>query len=122
MFTVTLPFRDTSILLVPQFGWLSPSTQWVLISALCLVPLFLVLWLYRYEMKLVTPRTAAGLLALRVTVLVLMLFLVCLQPVCAYSPARELRGRVLIAIDRSDSMEITDPQRPVAEKLRLRAR
>src|SRR5262249_17996064 len=31
----------------------------------------------------------------------------------------ELRGRVLIAVDLSNSMAVVDPQRPPAEKLRL---
>ena len=59
------------------------------------------------------------LLGLRVIVLVLILFLLGLQPVYARTHTEELPGRVLVAVDRSDSMDVTDPQRPAVEKLRL---
>jgi hypothetical protein len=61
------------------------------------------------------------LFALRFVVLSLVLGLVCLQPIYARDVRRDLPGKVLIAIDRSASMSITDPQRPGAEKLRLAA-
>src|SRR5205823_3038760 len=47
------------------------------------------------------------------------LFLLGLQPVYARTHTEELPGRVLIAVDRSDSADVTDPQRPAVEKLRL---
>src|SRR5262249_17628325 len=52
-------------------------------------------------------------------VLGIILFLVCLQPVYARDRTIGLPGRVLVAVDRSDSMDVSDPQRTPAEKLRL---
>ena len=40
----------------------------------------------------------------------------------AQSKTKELPGRVLVAVDRSDSMDVADPQRPPVDKLRLRPR
>jgi hypothetical protein len=91
----------------------------VLIAAVCLVPLALILWLYRYEMQLVARTTAVGLLCLRAMVLALLLILVCLQPIYGFTRTYGQRGYVLVAVDRSDSMDVADRQRPPVEKLRL---
>jgi hypothetical protein len=48
-----------------------------------------------------------------------LLFLLGFQPIVARSETDELPGRVLIAVDRSESMDVADPQRPAVEKLRL---
>src|SRR5262249_27693096 len=65
------------------------------------------------------PAMARCLLLLRLIVLLFVLTLVCLQPVLARHTTEELPGRVLVAVDRSDSMDIADPQRPAVDKLRL---
>ena len=83
------------------------------------VPIALVLWLYRYEAKLVRTKTALTLLGLRLAALCLLLFLGLLQPIIVRHTRQELPGRVVVAVDRSDSMNVTDPQRPAVEKLRL---
>ena len=83
------------------------------------VPIALVLWLYRYEAKLVRTKTALTLLGLRLAALCLLLFLGLLQPIIVRHTRQELPGRVVVAVDRSDSMDVTDPQRPAVEKLRL---
>ena len=49
----------------------------------------------------------------------LLLGVVCLQPVVGPSTTVESTGRVLIAVDRSASMEATDPQRTPLEKIHL---
>jgi hypothetical protein len=119
MFPLKLPHDLGDLLLTPQWAGLSPVLQYGLIAAVCLVPLALVLWLYRYELQLVTRLTARTLLGLRLAVLLTILGLVCLQPIYAWTKTDGLPGRILIAVDRSDSMDIADPQRPVADKLRL---
>jgi hypothetical protein len=119
MFKIGLPLPDSALQFIPQWNWLHPAWQILLLFLLCVVPITLVLWLYRYELKLVSRGTAFALLSLRLVVLALLLFLVCLQPVYAHTPSRELPGRVLIAIDRSGSMAVADPQRVVEDKLRL---
>jgi hypothetical protein len=119
MFTLPLPWPDTYLLLSPPWPHLPPLVRWPLLSALVAVPLGLLLWLYRYELKLVKRFTAFCLLSLRLLVLALILALVCLQPVYARDVRYELPGRVLVVVDRSGSMELADPQRAMADKLRL---
>jgi hypothetical protein len=119
MFRIPLPSPDTTLHLSPRWGDMSHLTQagmWLLV---CLVPLALVAWLYRYELRLVRPAIALGLLLMRLVVIVLLLFVICLQPVVVSASTEELPGRVLVTVDRSESMEIADPQRPVVDKLRL---
>ncbi len=120
MFSWKLPFDLGDILLTPQGAGLPPALQATLLAAVCLIPLALVLWLYRYEMQLVARTTAIGLLCLRVSVLALLLILVCLQPIYGRTRSDGLPGYVLVAVDRSDSMDVADGQRPPVEKLRLR--
>jgi hypothetical protein len=120
MFRLPLPFvPDSHLLLTPQGPGLPFVLRVALLVLLGAVPVGLVLWLYRYELRLV-PRAAAGvLLGLRLAVLGIILFLVCLQPVYARDRTIGLPGRVLVAVDRSGSMDVSDPQRTPAEKLRL---
>lgn len=119
MFTITLPWPDASLLVSPPFAGLPGPVRWALLCGAVLLPLALLVALYRYELRLVARLTAFGLLSLRLAVLALVLALVCLQPILAHDRSRELPGKVVVAIDRSTSMDITDPQRPGSEKLRL---
>src|SRR6185437_16419957 len=119
MFSLQLPFNLGDVLLTPQWAGLHPTLQASLLAAVCLVPLALVLFLYRYEMQLVPRPTAVGLLCLRVTVLAMLLILVCLQPIYGRTRTEGLPGYVLVAVDRSESMAVADRQRPPLEKLRL---
>jgi hypothetical protein len=119
MHRISLPGTDASLLLSPRWGDLPPLLQVLLLVLAFAVPLALVVWLYLYELHLIKRSIAVGLLVLRLVVLVLILFLLGLQPVYARVHTEELPGRVLIAVDRSDSTGVTDPQRPPVEKLRL---
>jgi hypothetical protein len=119
MFSIKLPSDGSTLLLTPQWSSLPAALQIALLIAVCLIPFVLITWLYRYEMQLVPRPAAFFLLSMRVVVLFLLLFLVCLQPVYAHSKTKELPGRVLVAVDRSDSMDVADPQRPPVDKLRL---
>jgi hypothetical protein len=119
MHRIALPGTDASLLLSPRWADLSTFGQVSLLALLLGVPLLLVVLLYRYELRLIKPGAAVLLLGLRVIVLLLILFLLGLQPVFARTHTQEFPGRVLVAVDRSDSMDVTDPQRPVADKLRL---
>jgi hypothetical protein len=103
-----LPFDLGDILLTPQVVGLNPALQAALLTILCLLPLALVIWLYRYEMQLVARTTALGLLFLRVAVLALLLILVCLQPIYGRTRTDNLPGYVLVAVDRSASMDVAD--------------
>lgn len=118
MFRFELPFTESSLLLSPRFGDYSGFVQ-VLFIVACFTPVALVGWLYRYELRLVRRSVAGILLGLRLLVITFVIVLIAFQPVVARTSAEKVPGRVLVALDRSDSMGVADPQRPVYEKLRL---
>jgi hypothetical protein len=74
-------------------------------------------WLLRLERKLVSPRVGWTLVTLRGFVL-LTLLLTVLQPVLTKQFDLTERGRVVVAIDGSLSMETQDRHASLAEKLR----
>ncbi|MBL8866000.1 MAG: VWA domain-containing protein, partial [Planctomycetia bacterium] len=119
MTSISLPFTDAFLRLSLPFPGLSPALRLAL--ALLGLTLFLGLFiaLYRYEMRLIRRRFALALLGLRIAAFVVLFLLLALEPVLARSIIEEVPGKVLVAIDRSDSMKVTDPSRPLAEKLRI---
>jgi hypothetical protein len=119
MFRISLPFTDWTVELSPRWGNLDSAWQIALLALLALIPVALVLWLYRYELRLVRRPTALLLLGLRLVVIVLLWCVVAMQPVLALSTTEEIPGRVLVALDQSASMNVPDPQRTKLEKLRL---
>src|SRR5947207_11382004 len=104
MFRIPLMDEDRALLLSPRWAELGIGVQMLLLVLLCAVPLGLVFWLYRYEMRLVKAGTARTLLMLRVLALTLLVLLVGFQPVYARTAREELPGRVVLAIDVSESM------------------
>ena len=80
---MNIPFTDFRLLFSPRWSELSGVVQGILLVVLCLAPAVLMIWLYRYELNLVRRVTALALLALRLAVLVFLLFVLCLQPVVA---------------------------------------
>ncbi|MEX0585518.1 MAG: hypothetical protein WD176_02660, partial [Pirellulales bacterium] len=89
----------------------------VLIAAAVLAAVCLVL-LYQYERKLVPRRLGLGLLSLRLAaagVLVLAL----LEPQWSSSTSRKSSGRIVVAVDVSQSMDTADQSLSDAEALRL---
>ncbi|HEX5273350.1 MAG TPA: hypothetical protein VFW33_22795, partial [Gemmataceae bacterium] len=119
MHRIALPGTDASLILSPRWADLSPFWQVTLFALVLGVPLLLAVMLYRYELRLIKRGAAVLLLGLRLVVLLSILCLLGLQPVYARTHTEEFPGRVLVAVDRSDSMDVTDPQRPAVEKLRL---
>jgi hypothetical protein len=121
MSSIKLPFfpDDSGLLVNLDWTGLPGPAHATLLAVVCLVPAALIVWLYRYELRLVSRAVATTLLSLRLVVLALVLFLVCLRPIYARDRTEGLPGRVIVAVDRSGSMDVTDPQRPLAEKLRL---
>src|SRR5580658_6177248 len=119
MISISIPFTGMVLEFTPRWG--SPPVPlslllWVLLAV---IPLGLVLWLYRYELVLVSRATARGLLGLRLTVILLLLTLVLFQPSLLPAFTEKAPERVLLVIDRTGSMDANDPQRPVVDKLRL---
>jgi hypothetical protein len=81
---------------------------WIAAGAVALILLW---FLYRAERRLVSRRAGLFLLALRLAaavVLVLTLF----EPIAARVFNETVRGRVIVAVDISQSMETVDPGRP----------
>jgi hypothetical protein len=80
--------------------------------------LVLLLVLYRAERRLVSRRAGLGLLGLRLaaaTVLVLALF----EPIATQTFQTVVKGRVIVAVDVSESMATCDRDRPAEETTRL---
>src|SRR5262245_51281644 len=85
-----------------SLGWL-----WIAAGAVALV---LLVVRYREERRLVSRRAGLGLLGLRLAaaaVLVLALF----EPIATRSYRATVKGRVIVAVDVSESMATTDPGR-----------
>jgi hypothetical protein len=83
-----------------------------------LVALVLLMVLYRAERRLVSRGAGIGLLGLRLAaavVLVLALF----EPITAQTFQTVVKGRVIVAVDVSESMATADPERPAEERSRL---
>src|SRR4051794_7921387 len=108
---------DDYLLLTPRWEDLGPVGQGILVALVYLVPLALVLWLYRYEMRLVPRGGAFSLLLWRLLVILVPVPLVGLRPKLTHEARQELPGRVMVAVDLSDSMDLRAPQRDPAEKL-----
>ncbi|HMF15894.1 MAG TPA: vWA domain-containing protein, partial [Gemmataceae bacterium] len=110
MIRIPLPEKDAAILLVPRWGELGAPAQIVLLSILLLAPIILLVWLYRNELRLVPTRTAMFLLSLRLILVLLLTLVVGFQPVAARFSKSEDKSMVLVAVDRSASMDVADPQ------------
>jgi hypothetical protein len=88
---------------------------WIAAGVLALI---LLVVLYRAERRLVSRRAGLGLLGLRLAaaaVLVLALF----EPIAAQTFPAIVKGRVVVAVDVSESMATADPDRPAEERARL---
>ncbi len=94
-----------------RLGWF-----WIAVGALALV---LLVVLYREERRLISRRAGLLLLGLRLAAaiaLVLALF----EPIAARTVRETLRGRVIVAVDTSESMETTDAGQSVSRRERAR--
>ncbi len=92
---------------------------WLLMIIACsLAAGLLVILLYRYERKLISRSLGWTLLTLRLSVIGFV-FLALLEPVQITEIDKERTGRILLAVDVSESMDTIDQQATDAEKLRL---
>src|SRR5688572_24425059 len=92
-------------------GW---TIAWIAVS---LATLICAVLLYRYERQLISRRLGLTLLALRVLV-VLTVLAALLEPVLTWERNRARSGRVLVAVDVSESMQTQDTHALPGEKLR----
>lgn len=93
-------------------SWTSLAVLVLVVAAAALVVL-----LSRYERKLVPAHVGYGLLLLRLAVITV-IWLALLQPVLTWNIDRERTGRVVVALDLSESMSTADRIATKAEKLR----
>ena len=94
------------------------SPFWVLCSVLSVVAVLLLsVWLMRLQRRMVSRNVGWVLMSLRIAVLAVMLTLL-LQPVLTTQLDVTQRGRIIVAVDASQSMEIHDTNAPLGEKLR----
>jgi hypothetical protein len=119
MFRIPLGADESFLLLAPAWSGWDAVWQTTALALALLVPLALMLGLYRWELRLVSRRAAACLLAFRVLALALVWSLAALQPTIVHLRSDETPSRVLVAVDLSGSMDSADPQRSWVEKLQL---
>ncbi len=102
-----------------SFAFQALSQPWWVALVVCAVIAagVCVVMLMRYERRLVPRNVGATLLTIRGAILVLLL-LVCLQPVLSWTISRSQKGRFVVAIDVSQSMLTQDEHGSVGEKLR----
>jgi len=108
--TLDLPGGRRLVLAGGESGWV-----WGAAGAAAVVLLFV---LYREERRLVSRRAGLGLLALRLAAaaaLVSALF----EPIAARTVREDVRGRVIVGVDVSESMATADPDRTGMERARL---
>ncbi len=95
------------------------DASWTSLAVLVLVVVAaaLVILLSKYERKLVPAHVGYGLLILRLAVIAV-IWLALLQPVLTWNIDRERTGRIVVALDLSESMTTLDRIATKAEKLR----
>jgi hypothetical protein len=119
MFKFHLDSDDTFLILTPRWSDLDQAWQVGLLALTLLVPLGLIGWLYRHELRLISRLAAWGLLMLRLLILLVIWLAIGLQPHLADIHVKQAPRRIRIAIDLSASMDVVDRQRTAEEKSAL---
>ncbi|MDB5388107.1 MAG: hypothetical protein JWM11_3753, partial [Planctomycetaceae bacterium] len=104
----------------PQLAWhgLGHSIWWQAFILLAVIgAAVMICVLYRYERRLVAPSVGNILLLLRLMVLAC-LFVTFLEPTVTWTHDIKRNGRIVVAIDVSDSMTTADTHALPSEKLR----
>jgi hypothetical protein len=91
----------------PSFWWIFPLFP---------IAIALIIYLYRAQRKLISPRIATGLTICRIG-LILLLLILFLQPALQWTHSRTSSGELWLLVDQSPSMQSTDPQSSAAERL-----
>ena len=102
---------DTYLILSPRWADLGLAWQGALFALFFLVPVALIVWLYRYELRLIRRWHASGLLGLRLLLVASLWAVVIVQPTVSHFESEHVPGRVTIAVDLSQSMDVADTQR-----------
>lgn len=120
MYQYRLGWDETFLIFTPRWGELGAYGQVGLLALLLLVPLGLIFWLSRFELRLIPRFHAAGLLALRLSMLLILWATVGLQPHLADVRVEEAPSRLRVAVDLSSSLDVTDSEQPVSRKEAMR--
>ena len=75
-----------------------------------------IIYLYRAQRRLISPRIALWLTIIR-TLLILLLAILFLQPALRWMHNRTSAGELWVLVDQSPSMQSTDPQTSPIEKI-----
>ncbi|RFC48058.1 MAG: hypothetical protein DVB23_000769 [Verrucomicrobia bacterium] len=75
-------------------------------------------WLYRFERTFLSPGRGRTLLALRLAALTTLL-LILVQPVLSRMTQREISREVVVLVDDSESMQLTDQQNTISGQLAI---
>ncbi len=94
------------------------SSSWptIVVALIGAVSAEILLWLYELERGIVTSRRGFWLMALRLSALAVLLFIL-LQPSHTYLVTREISREVAILVDDSESMHISDSRLTPLEQL-----
>ncbi|MGF1581602.1 MAG: hypothetical protein ACFCD0_19920 [Gemmataceae bacterium] len=117
--SLSVPLGEWVLLTHPRYASLGLVLQCTTIALFLLIPCFLLVWLYVSELRLVKSVTAVTLLTFRLVVVFLLWTIVMWQPSFTKTESEERPTRVLVAVDHSESMDLTDAQRSSLEKLRI---
>lgn len=117
MFAVSLPGSDSSLEFTAPFGGLSPTVRTLTVLGLFALGILLIVRLYRSESRRISHRIAVSLLVLRSLAFILVLATLLFEPVLTKTVREEVPGKVVVALDTSDSMRVSDPHRPPRQKL-----
>lgn len=112
-------FSDGYLLLTPRFLGSSRIWQTIFLGLILLSVLFVIWRIYRYELKFITRGGAVSLFALRCLIFTTIFVIALFRPIMRYTSTQVIPSRIIVAVDRSDSMSITDPQRNALESLEL---
>ena len=94
------------------------AIPWYALIPVAIVLVFLAIRFYRHERALVPGRTGTVLAILRASLPVILLLLL-LEPLLSIHWFESLKGRVILLVDSSLSMNASDDRRPDDEKIRL---
>jgi hypothetical protein len=108
---IPLPFTDAGLHLDLPFGFLPPFLRVLAVLLLLVCCVAVVVRLYRLELTRVTSLTARCLLGLRVAAVAAVFLVLATRPVAVRTVSEPVPGRVIVAVDVSDSMRVSDPGR-----------
>ena len=119
MYHIPFIFSNRSLVLTPRLGDWPGFLQGALLLLALGGILFFLVRIYRQELRLLRRSRARLLLSLRCLVYTFIYLVLFTRPVLRHTTTVNIPSRVIVALDRSDSMSINDSQRAPIENLEL---